>query len=80
MGMPERVEPDLAELEPSFAESARRVWPELLQAAGPAHDDAVRRLHTLMIKAARHQVSFMYPTMPVIGGVRHHLDEALRLT
>ena len=48
----------------------RTVWPELLEAAGPAHDDAVRRLHALMIKAARHQVMFMYPTMPIIGGVR----------
>lgn len=46
------------------------VWPELLVADGPARDDAVRRLRTLMVKAARHQVSYMYPSLPLIGGVR----------
>ncbi|MGB6059581.1 MAG: sigma-70 family RNA polymerase sigma factor, partial [Microthrixaceae bacterium] len=27
-------------------------------------------LRTLMVKAARHQVSYMYPSLPLIGGVR----------
>ena len=46
------------------------VWPELLLEGGAVHDEAVRRLHTLMIKAARHHVTFMYPSLPRIGGVR----------
>lgn len=37
---------------------------------GPARDAAIQRLRTLMVKAARHQVIYMYPTLPVIGGVR----------
>ncbi len=54
----------------SNARCGRQVWPELMLDAGPARDEAVHRLHTLMIKAARHQVTYMYPTMPAIGGVR----------
>ena len=52
------------------AEPSNQVWPELFLADGPAHDDAVRRLHSSMTKAARHQVAYMSPDLPVIGGVR----------
>ena len=68
--MPERVDTEVSDPPQSTAWCGREVWPELLLDAGAAHDDAVRRLHTLMIKAARHQVMFMSPSMPVIGGVR----------
>lgn len=68
--MPQHVDTEVSESPVSTAGCGRQVWSELLLDAGPAHDDAVRRLHTLMIKAARHQVTYMYPTMPVIGGVR----------
>lgn len=70
MAMHERVDTEVSKPPVSTAGCERHVWPELLLAAGPAHDEAVRRLHTLMSKAARHQVMYMYPTMPVIGGVR----------
>lgn len=53
-----------------LTEPSNQVWPELYLGDGPAHTDAVRRLHTLMAKAAAHQVSFMSPDLPVIGGVR----------
>lgn len=51
-------------------ERSNEVWPELLLAGGPAYDAAVLRLHTLMTKAARHQVTLMSPNLPAIGGVR----------
>ncbi|MEO6157279.1 MAG: sigma-70 family RNA polymerase sigma factor [Ilumatobacteraceae bacterium] len=68
--MPDRIDTEVSESPAATAMCGRKVWPELLLGAGRAHDDAVRRLHTLMIKAARHQVRYMYPTMPIIGGVR----------
>ncbi|MEA2190872.1 MAG: hypothetical protein QOI73_993 [Solirubrobacteraceae bacterium] len=34
-----------------------RRWLEELRATGPAHDDAVLRLHELLLRAARHEVS-----------------------
>lgn len=76
MNIPERVDTEVAVSPVSTSGCGRQVWPELLLGAGPAHDDAVRRLHTLMTKAARHQVTYMYPTMPAIGGVR--VDDIVR--
>lgn len=72
----ERVESDdrephsQVEDPPAAQRCLRKVWPELLGPDGPARDEAVRRLRTLMVKAARHQVMYMYPTLPAIGGVR----------
>ncbi len=71
--MPERLETDLLDSpDPAVlvAEPLDQVWPELSLAGGPVHDEAVRRLHALMVKAARHQVAYMSPNLPVIGGVR----------
>jgi RNA polymerase sigma-70 factor (ECF subfamily) len=34
-------------------------WVALLRGAGPAYDDAVRRLHDLMLRATRHQLARM---------------------
>ena len=70
MPLPEYVVTEEAGFAVSTTECPRKVWPELLLAAGPAHNDAVRRLHTLMTKAARHQVTLMFPSLPAIGGVR----------
>lgn len=73
---PERVDTDIrdhpsqVEDRPSGQDCVRKVWPELLGPDGPARDEAVRRLRTLMVKAARHQVMYMYPMLPAIGGVR----------
>ena len=71
--MPERVDDPFVDSPASpipLAERSNQVWPELKLAGGPAHNDAVRRLHALMTKAARHQVTYMSPNLPMIGGVR----------
>lgn len=73
MSVPERVEGELLDpLSPGFpaTERSHQVWPELLLTDGPDHHAAVRRLHALMTKAAHHQVAHMFPSLPVIGGVR----------
>lgn len=44
------------------------IWP--LSGSGPEHDAALQRLHELMLRAARHQISRMYMTLPEIGAVR----------
>ena len=71
--MPEHVDGKL--LDPparatAVAGCSRTVWPELYLTGGSVYDEAVRRLHALMTKAARHQVAYMTPDLPVIGGVR----------
>lgn len=38
-------------------DQVRDDWVELLAAPGPGHEDAVRRLHALMLRAARRQVA-----------------------
>jgi len=51
-------------------------WVELLSGPpGPGRDDALRRLHQLLLRAARHQVSQMFGRLPVVGGVR--VDELI---
>jgi RNA polymerase sigma-70 factor, ECF subfamily len=39
-------------------------WPNALALPGPEQDQALRRLHALMLKAARHQVWRMRDTLP----------------
>jgi RNA polymerase sigma-70 factor, ECF subfamily len=45
-------------------------WVELLSAPGPGHDEALQRLHELLLRAARQQVSRMQPALNGIGQVR----------
>lgn len=45
-------------------------WITSLSGSGPEHDAAVQRLHELMLRAARHQISRMYMTLPEIGAAR----------
>lgn len=45
-------------------------WVGLLSSPGPSREDAVRRLHELMLRAARHQVAQMYASLPALGHVR----------
>jgi RNA polymerase sigma-70 factor, ECF subfamily len=45
-------------------------WIELLSAPGPGHDEALQRLHELLLRAARQQVSRMQPALNGIGQVR----------
>jgi RNA polymerase sigma-70 factor (ECF subfamily) len=45
-------------------------WVRLLSAPGPGHDEALRRLHDLLLRAARHQVGRMQSRLGPIGSVR----------
>jgi RNA polymerase sigma-70 factor, ECF subfamily len=45
-------------------------WIELLSTPGPGHDEALQRLHELLLRAARQQVSRMQPALNGIGQVR----------
>jgi RNA polymerase sigma-70 factor (ECF subfamily) len=45
-------------------------WLELLTTTGPGHDAAVRHLHLLLARAARHQVGSMGIRPSELGGVR----------
>jgi RNA polymerase sigma-70 factor (ECF subfamily) len=42
---------------PLSAADESRAWIEALKSRGPAYDDAVERLHTLLVRGARHEVS-----------------------
>ena len=45
-------------------------WIELLSAPGPGHDEALQRLHELLLRAARQQVSRMQLALNGVGRVR----------
>ena len=45
-------------------------WVKLLSTPGPGHDDALQRLHELLLRATRQQVSRMQPVLSDIGRVR----------
>lgn len=73
--------PELADVDPVREEqqdrggttpenTVREDWVELLSTPGPGHADALARLHGLLLRAARYQVSAMYGRMPAIGAAR----------
>ena len=45
-------------------------WVALLSSPGPGHDEALARLHGLLMRACRHQISLMSSHLPPIGSVR----------
>ena len=45
-------------------------WVAALSGLGPERDEALRWLHQLMLRAARHQVSRMAVSLPVLGSAR----------
>jgi RNA polymerase sigma-70 factor, ECF subfamily len=45
-------------------------WVRLLTTPGPGHHEALQRLHELLLRAARQQVSRMQPALATIGRVR----------
>jgi RNA polymerase sigma-70 factor, ECF subfamily len=45
-------------------------WVELLTTTGPAREDALRRLHMLLLRAARRQVSRMQSMLAAVGADR----------
>ncbi|WP_427015522.1 RNA polymerase sigma factor [Pseudarthrobacter sp. P1] len=62
--------PELADAQTVRPAAVQEDWVALLGAPGPGHEDALVRLHQLLVKAARHQVSQMYVQLPAIGAVR----------
>jgi RNA polymerase sigma-70 factor, ECF subfamily len=67
--------PNVVHLEPPRVGGSSDAWVELLSTPGPGHEDALHRLHQLLLRAARHQVSQMYGRLPAVGGVR--VDELI---
>ncbi len=45
-----------------------REWLRSLRASGPGHDDAVARLHALLLRAARFEVARRRPMLPYLRG------------
>jgi RNA polymerase sigma-70 factor (ECF subfamily) len=58
--------PAAAAADPLDAESRR--WLQELAGSGPAHDDAVLRLHALLLRAARYEVGRRRRAMPFLRG------------
>jgi RNA polymerase sigma-70 factor (ECF subfamily) len=54
-------------------DSESRAWLRDLRAAGAARDDAIARLHALLVRAARFEVARRRPTMPHLRG--NELDD-----
>lgn len=61
---------ELADTDPARSERAPDDWVELLSLPGPGRDEALARLHRLLLKAAGHQVSQMLSRLPAIGQAR----------
>jgi len=54
-------------------DSESREWLRALRSTGAAHDDAVARLHALLLRAARFEVARRRPSLPHLRG--NELDE-----
>lgn len=50
-----------------------REWLRCLRASGPVHDDAISRLHTLLLRGAQFEVARRRPTLPHLRG--NELDD-----
>lgn len=61
------VEP-VAPALPATADEESRAWLRDLRAGGPGHDDAVARLHALLLRAARFEVSRRRAGLPHVRG------------
>jgi RNA polymerase sigma-70 factor (ECF subfamily) len=57
-----------ATLTPVELDPESREWLRSLRAGGAEHDEAVRRLHTLLLRAARFEVARRRPTLPHLRG------------
>jgi len=58
---------------PRVLDDDSREWLRSLRASGATHDDAVARLHALLLRAARFEVARRRPTLPHLRG--NELDE-----
>lgn len=62
-------EPQLAAaFEPSLLDEESREWLRALRSSGVAHDEALGRLHTLLMRAARFEVARRKPSLPHLRG------------
>jgi RNA polymerase sigma-70 factor, ECF subfamily len=69
-----RVASVAAPVEPHAAlDDESRAWLADLRSSGTAHDDAVERLHDLLLRAARFEVARRRPTLPHLRG--NELDD-----
>jgi RNA polymerase sigma-70 factor, ECF subfamily len=62
------VEPQLAPAPTAARDAESREWLRSLRAEGPAKDDAVTRLHELLLRAARFEVARRRPMLPHLRG------------
>ena len=63
---PQEAAPPAAAGDPLDSESRR--WLDELSATGPTHDDAVLRLHALLLRAARYEVARRRRSLPYLRG------------
>lgn len=61
---------EIAGAQPTLSDADYVDWIEPLSTAGPGHEDALRRLHGLLLRAVRHQVAQMYRQIPPVGAAR----------
>jgi RNA polymerase sigma-70 factor (ECF subfamily) len=61
---------EITDVQPTQADADYADWVEPLSTVGPRHEDALRRLHGLLLRAARHQVAQMYGQLPSVGTTR----------
>jgi RNA polymerase sigma-70 factor (ECF subfamily) len=63
------VEPAVVPTSPRPAlDPESREWLRSLRSTGSAHDEAVRRLHALLLRAARFEIARRRPTLPHLRG------------
>jgi RNA polymerase sigma-70 factor (ECF subfamily) len=62
------VEPQLAPSPTMILDPESREWLRCLRAEGATKDDAVTRLHALLVRAARFEVARRRPTLPDLRG------------
>src|SRR3954452_15868177 len=65
--VPGQVEVEPGE-DPAAIDSASRDWLSSLRAEGPARDDAIERLHALLLRGARFEVGRRQPSLPHLRG------------
>jgi RNA polymerase sigma-70 factor, ECF subfamily len=62
------MEPAALTQAPRPLDEESRDWLRALRGTGPQHDDAVARLHALLLRAARFEVARRRPTLPHLRG------------
>jgi RNA polymerase sigma-70 factor, ECF subfamily len=73
--LPAAIAKPLTETEPQprTLDTESREWLQALRAEGPTRDEAIARLHTLLLRATRFEVARRRPTLPHLRG--NELDD-----